>query len=143
MLDLLEEKIIAKIETAQKFKTVAGYAGEFDRENLSGLIPSFPACYVMIETVPIVRLDNIQFGETITFSTLICTASLRSRDAARTEAFQLIRPLLNTLANQTLVMDIEPLTPRLINLVFVDKDITVWAIRWETSAIETPTTLPA
>lgn len=130
----LEAALVAEIKGQSGWKTVAGYQGELDRDNLAALLPAFPACYVVVGPADLGRADNeLLEAPSVEITTMVATSSVRSKADSRSAALTLVEQLLRALPGKTLGLEILPLSPTGLDLVMIDKTILVYGVRWTTA----------
>lgn len=135
--------LIAEIKLSlSTVRTVEGYSGQLEAE--ADQLPFLdPAVFVVYSGSTPTRVDNRMFFESAKFLALACCRNLQGRTAAEGDAVTLARQLVELLTNAKLGLDIEPLTPTLVELVFISGDLCVYGVHFETTYSYVPTNAPA
>ncbi|WP_027714902.1 phage protein Gp37 [Desulfuromonas sp. TF] len=135
MFDEIEDGLIAAIrEGIPGLKTVESYAGQLEQE-IKSLPARCPAVYVMFSGFG-TSLD--EYGAKTfkpRFTVLAATKDLRGQKEARTKtggAYDLIKSLLTLLEDETLELEIEPLSVESCAQVFVSGSLTVYGLEVQT-----------
>lgn len=134
MLQRIEDAIVERLKTVQALKTVAGYEGELDRDNLAALLPQFPAAYLVLDGGQLRRVEAHRLeARPLSLTVLICTSSVRSRADRRADAFALIDEIIKVLFDTPLDLDITPLAPTSLDLVLTTQAVTAYGLGLVTS----------
>lgn len=128
----LEDALLKTIRDARlDVETVERYAGQLEQE-IDEMPFGASAIFAMYDGSDLERGDNRTFFETCALSTVVACRNLSGRGDAQVDAYALLRQLRELLTNHRLGLEIEPLTPKRVELVFVSGELCVYGIRWET-----------
>jgi phage gp37-like protein len=139
---------IAEIENAllqrvrdhlPEVETVERYAGQLEQE-IDEMPFGSSAVFALYDGSDMTRADNQFFFDNAAISTVIACRNLSGRGNAQVDAYALFAQVRDLLTNQKLGLEIEPLTPTRIELVFVSGPLCVYGIRWQTAFEYTPST---
>lgn len=123
-------------------ETVARYAGQLEQE-IDEMPFGSSAVFCLYDGSGLERADNQMLFESAAFSTVAACRNLSGRGDAQVDAYTVLQQLRELLTNQRLGLEIEPLTPTRVELVFVSGALCVYGIRWETTFEVIPITAPA
>lgn len=135
--ETIEDAVIAEIKAQVAYlKTVETYAGQLERD-IETTPLRFPAAYVSYGGSGFSPGDVGSSGheETVDFSVFICARHLGGQDKARKEAqgaYDIVKDVLAALSDNTLGLDIEPITPMRASLLFSGHETAVYEVSFAT-----------
>ena len=116
-------------------KTIDSYHGEI--EDLVGeakklLIP-LPAVFVLYGGSQFDETANRSFDDEQIFTVVVVARDLRGRASLRTGVYDILEELKNTLIDNNLDLDIEPLHPIRIDPLAITKGLSIYGFDFKTS----------
>lgn len=135
LLTEIEDAMVAAIKAGlPDLKTVESYAGQLEGE-IGTLTAKLPAVFVMYSGGTITRDAYGDATHVENFTTLVACRDLRGKKQSRTKdggAYDILNALEATLTDQDLGLEIDSLTGKSVDLVFVAGSLVVYAIEWST-----------
>ncbi|MDA8168677.1 MAG: DUF1834 family protein [Nitrospiraceae bacterium] len=132
----MEEKILAALEGGLPYlKTVGTYAGQFEADVKTMPAP-FPAAYVVYRGSSFEPVDSANHMETADFTVLAAARGFSGGEDLRKSGYGIYRmtdDIILTLTNQRFGLDIAPVRPLRLSLVFASKTVAVYAVDFRTS----------
>ncbi|MDR2018566.1 MAG: DUF1834 family protein [Syntrophobacterales bacterium] len=132
----IEDRIKTAIRTAIPYaKLVETYAGQLEGD-MEKLPMSFPVVFVAYGGSALDLVDGQSYNDAPTFSIVVAAKDLRgAKDLREGEhgCYQMIKGVLGAIAGQTLGLDIWPLKPVRVNLIFISRIMAAYGIDFETS----------
>jgi phage gp37-like protein len=135
--ETIEDSIINELKTQVSYlKTVETYAGQLEQD-IEGMPVRFPAAYVAYDGSNFFPGDVGGPGprETCTFSVFVCARNLKGQKEARKEpggAYDMVKDLLAALVNKNFGLDIEPVRPMRVSLLFAGKETAIYSLAFIT-----------
>lgn len=116
-------------------KTIDTYHGEIDAltAQVGQLTVLLPAVYILFAGSTYIESANRSFDEEQVFTIVIIAKDLRGKDKLRAAIYPLIEIIKNTLINNNLNMNIEPLHPVRIEATMITKLFSVYSFDIKTS----------
>lgn len=127
----IEDAILAAIRgdagLAAVCKTIEPFAGDLETlaAKIDRLIDPLPAVWTVYRGSLFTESANRSYDDEMSFAVLVAAKSLRGRDAAKKEAYEILELLKSLLVDNNLGLDIDPLEPVSIELVAISDR---WAI---------------
>ncbi len=133
----IEDSIITELKTQITYlKTVETYAGQLEQD-IESMPVRFPAAYVAYDGSNFFPGDVGGPGprETCTFSVFVCAKNLKGQEEARKEtggAYDMVKDVLAALVNKNFGLDIEPVRPMRVSLLFAGRETATYSLAFIT-----------
>jgi len=125
--ETIEKKIIATLRSdVSALRTVEGYAGQLEGE-IETLPVRFPAAFVVYGGSEYEPLDGPGFREVVDFTVLLCSRNPRRSGSPM---YDLATEVRTALANRTLGLEIERLTPVRVSLLAAEGQTAIYALEF-------------
>ncbi len=133
----IEDAIIQVLKTSlgNMCPTIEPYHGEIDDivSRAGQLIAPLPAIYIIYNSSNFEEIANRSYDENMIFSIIVIAKDLRGNNKLRAAIYPIIEIIKDTLIDNDLNLDIQPMHPVRIEAVAITKVISIYTFDVQTS----------